>query len=185
MYERVKNEDFLKAEERQAQVIGGYRVSEAHKLQSYADRENKRRPENDKDLGTLLSNRMSRIDNQKAGTSRARSPFDQSRASSSEPPKRRKKGPKAYKPTGPSPPPPPPPSSGGKKMGAQPSTSGKGKRSPGQKIKSTKGAPGQYNKKKQPKLPFTKGQPASNEKSFIKMLCKAWLEDSAKSNKWD
>jgi hypothetical protein len=179
MYDRVKNSDFAKAEQRQTQVIGGYRVSESKKLASYAQRETKRRPTTDKEVGELLSSRVSRVDNPKRGATRDPSPADSARSNSREPKKRRKPLPSADKkfkgPKG-------PPRSGSKQAIATPGTSGqrteiketKGKFSPGTQAKGKK-------KGKIPLKPKNPGQ-APNEKSFIKLLCQAWLQENVKAN---
>jgi hypothetical protein len=103
MYERIGNVDFTKAEERQAQVIGGYRTSERKKLVKYAQRETKRRPANNEELGKLMASRTSRCDMQ--GRDDRDSSPEEARPSSRGPPKKKWKGPKSNqgKPKGPPP----------------------------------------------------------------------------------
>jgi hypothetical protein len=182
MYDRVDNGDFQKAEDRQKQVIGGYRISEVRKLDAYADREGKRRPATDKDLGDLLANRMSRTEKPKRGGNRDNSPANQ-RAISREPPKKRnKKEPKPCK-GGPSaPPPPPPPASGQQGSKQLPSTSDKGKKAPKQKVKSTKGTPSTSQKKANKPGPL-KAKPTGSDQ-LLKLLCQKWLQDSVEKNNW-
>ena len=102
MYTHVKNPDITKAEERQAQVVTGYRATESKKLASYAKRETKRRPTKDSDLKLLLANRVARIDQIEADAARrsgsaSRSPSDEREK------KRKKKGQKSKYTRGPNP----------------------------------------------------------------------------------
>jgi hypothetical protein len=191
MYTHVKDNDYEKAVDRQIQVIGGYRNSEAKKLRAYGEREVKRRPVNDEHLKSLIASRTSRVDRPSdqedlavpSTSGRGRDTPPGSRDPSRER-KRHKQGPKPCggntkrDPT-------PPGGSGGaatvqapkEKMG----TKGKYAYQVNNKGKATAGQPSkgsQKNKGKKPYMP--KGQPAANEQQLLHLLCKAWLEKSSK-----
>jgi hypothetical protein len=55
MYELVKDGDYNKAEESQAQVVQGYRKSEKKKIEAYEARDQKRRPKTDEERQEALS----------------------------------------------------------------------------------------------------------------------------------
>ena len=82
MYERIDNDELARAEERQAQVIGGYRASEQKKLTSYAQRETKRHPATNKDLGDLFANWVSRAETLTHGSKRDSAPEEKPRSGS-------------------------------------------------------------------------------------------------------
>jgi hypothetical protein len=59
-YQKWKNEDYPKAEQRHAEVISGYRAGEAKKLQAFKERDDARKPTSDANLAEMVSNRVSR-----------------------------------------------------------------------------------------------------------------------------
>jgi hypothetical protein len=59
-YETFKSPDFLKAEQRHADVISGYRAGEEKKLSAYKQRDDEKKPTSVEQLNELMCNRVSR-----------------------------------------------------------------------------------------------------------------------------